>query len=89
MEAMAMEIPCVSTYVAGIPELIRDGLDGLLVPASSVDALATALKRLQEDPLLRRGLGISGCKRVLEFYNLPRNVSTLARVFIEHLPETI
>jgi len=31
MEAMAMELPCVTTQIAGIPELIRDGVDGLLV----------------------------------------------------------
>ena len=49
MEAMAMEVPCVSTCIAGIPELIRDGLDGLLVPASSADALASAIQRLIED----------------------------------------
>ena len=57
MEAMAMEVPCVSTAIAGIPELIRDGLDGLLVPASSAELLAAALERLAEDPLLRRSLG--------------------------------
>jgi colanic acid/amylovoran biosynthesis glycosyltransferase len=89
MEAMAMEVPCVSTYIAGIPELVRDGLDGLLVPASSVETLAMALRRLHEDPLLRRSLGTAGRKRVLEFYNLSRNVSSLARVWIENLPNTI
>ena len=89
MEAMAMEIPCVSTYIAGIPELIRDGLDGLLVPASSTEELALALKRLHEDPLLRRSMGVEGRKRVVEFYNLPRNVRSLARVFIEHFRNTI
>jgi glycosyltransferase involved in cell wall biosynthesis len=81
MEAMAMEIPCVSTSIAGIPELIRDGFDGLLVPASSVEALASAIERLIEDPLLRRSLGASGRKRVLALYNLPQNVALLAQVF--------
>jgi glycosyltransferase involved in cell wall biosynthesis len=85
MEAMAMEVPCVSTYVAGIPELIRDGLEGLLVPASSTEALASALQRLFDEPLLRRTLGVTGCKRVLGLYNLPLNVCSLARVFIQHL----
>lgn len=89
MEAMAMEIPCVSTTIAGIPELIRDGLDGLLVPASSVEALASALERLIEDPLLRRSLGVTGCKRVLGLYNLPHNVSLLARVFRAHAPNSL
>jgi glycosyltransferase involved in cell wall biosynthesis len=89
MEAMAMEVPCVSTRIAGIPELIRDGLDGLLVPASSADALALALQRLCEDPLLRRSLGVAGSKRVLGLYNLPENVSSLAHVFREQASNSL
>lgn len=89
MEAMAMEIPCVSTRIAGIPELIRDGLDGLLVPASSVEALASALERLIDDPSLRRSLGAAGSKRALELYNLPLNVGLLARVLRENVPKSI
>jgi glycosyltransferase involved in cell wall biosynthesis len=81
MEAMAMEVPCVSTGIAGIPELIRDGLDGLLVPASSAEALAAALERLVEEPLLRRSLGLAGCKRVHDLYNLKENASLLASIF--------
>ena len=89
MEAMAMEIPCVSTLVAGIPELIRDGLDGLLVPASSEEDLAAALQRLIDDPLLRNSLGVSGRKRALELYNLPQNVISLARILRDNSPESI
>jgi glycosyltransferase involved in cell wall biosynthesis len=81
MEAMAMEVPCVSTSIAGIPELIRNDIDGLLVPASSVEAMASALQRLFDDPLLRRRFGIAGSKRVQELYNLPRNVRFLASMF--------
>jgi glycosyltransferase involved in cell wall biosynthesis len=88
MEAMAMEIPCVSTMIAGIPELIRNGLDGLLVPASSVDALASALRRLADDPLLRSTLASAGRARVLNLYNLPRNVSTLAVCFRDNAPNS-
>jgi colanic acid/amylovoran biosynthesis glycosyltransferase len=83
MEAMAMEVPCVSTSVAGIPELIRNGLDGLLVPPSSAEAMANALGRLLENPLLRRRLGIAGSRRVQEHYNLPQNVHSLAKMFRE------
>jgi glycosyltransferase involved in cell wall biosynthesis len=87
MEAMAMEVPCVSSCVAGIPELIRDGLDGLLVPASSVEALAAALQRFFEEPLLRRSLGVAGRNRVIQVYNLPQNVCSLARVFNNQLAD--
>ena len=88
MEAMAMEVPCVSTCVAGIPELIRDGLDGLLVHASSANALALAIRRLIEDPTLRRELGAAGRKRVCDLYNLRQNVCSLALVFNQLLPDS-
>ena len=78
MEAMAMGIPCISTFVAGIPELIRDGLDGLLVPASSEQALSAALERLISDAELRRRFAIAGRQRVEEFYDLQKNVRSLA-----------
>jgi len=83
MEAMAMEVPCVSTTVAGIPELIRNGLDGLLVPASSVEAMASALGLLLDDPILRRRLGAAGRTRVEEDYDLAQNVNSLANMFRE------
>ncbi|MGB8260972.1 MAG: glycosyltransferase family 4 protein [Terracidiphilus sp.] len=86
MEAMAMGIPCVSTRVAGIPELIRDGVDGLLVAASDVDELAAALARLMDDGELRERLAASARERVLDKYNLERNVARLARLFAERVP---
>jgi glycosyltransferase involved in cell wall biosynthesis len=85
MEAMAMEIPCVTTNITGIPELIRDGIDGLLVPASDVEALVEALVRLMDDGELRGRLAKSGRARVLEHYDLGRNVETLAGIFAERI----
>ena len=73
MEAMAMEIPCVSTFVAGIPELIGDGVEGLLVPPSSEQALFTAMERMVCDADLRRNLARAGRRRVLELYDLQQN----------------
>jgi len=84
MEAMAMEIPCVSTFVAGIPELIRDGRDGLLVAASSTEELSAALERLIVDAAMRARLGASGRDRVLDLYTLPLNAQTLADAMQQH-----
>jgi glycosyltransferase involved in cell wall biosynthesis len=80
MEAMAMEVPCVATWVAGVPELIRDGIDGLLVPPAHPEALASAIMRLMDDPALAVRLGRSGRERVIECYNLARNVERLGKV---------
>ena len=85
MEAMAMEIPCVTTCITGIPELIRDGVDGLLVMPSDGDALVAALRRLIDDPELARRLGAAGRARVADRYHLPRNIDRLAAIFHSRL----
>ena len=81
MEAMAMQIPCVTTHITGIPELIRNGIDGLLVAPSDVDGLVSALSQLVDDPALCSSLGVEARKQVSKYYNLTRNVQTLAGIF--------
>jgi len=85
MEAMAMKIPCVATWIAGVPELIRDGIDGLLVPPADAEALAAALEGLMDDPALRARLGESARRRVLERYDLKRNSARLGETFRRYL----
>ena len=80
MEAMAMEVPCVATWITGVPELIRDQIDGLLVPPGSEEDLAAALARLMDDSELRLRLGKSARQRVLERFDLDRNTKALAEV---------
>ena len=89
MEAMAMAIPCVSTTVAGIPELIRDGIDGLLVMPSDDRGLAQTIGRLIEDEGLRCRLGEAGRRRVMEQYDLEKNVDLLARLFRARLGKSV
>jgi len=74
MEAMALGIPCVSTYVAGIPELIQDGVDGLLVPAANSDALYAAIEKLVTGEHLRAKYGQAAREKVLRLYDLNRNL---------------
>ncbi len=79
MEAMSLGLPCVSTYIAGIPELIRSGIDGLLVPPANAEALADAIESLVSDPAYRKSLGQSARQRVITQYNLPLNQELLAQ----------
>ena len=81
MEAMALAVACVGTSIAGIPELIRTGRDGLLVPPANVEELADAIASLAQDAALRRRLGASGRERVIAVYNLPLNHERLAGLF--------
>jgi colanic acid/amylovoran biosynthesis glycosyltransferase len=81
MEAMAMEIPCVSTWITGIPELIRNGTDGFLVAPSDVDAFADAIRKLIQDPDLRKRIGQAGRAQVLNKFDLVKNSASFAGVF--------
>jgi len=85
MEAMAMEISCVSTTIAGIPELIESGKEGVLVPPSDPDLLAAAIETLIDDPELRLRLARAGRRKVIESYNLRVNVERLAAIFERRL----
>ncbi len=87
MEAMAMEVPCVTTRITGIPELIRHGVDGLLVAPSDADELADELAQLMDNPEKRLQLGRQGRERVVEKYNLPRNVRRLEQIFRRRLEQ--
>jgi glycosyltransferase involved in cell wall biosynthesis len=64
MEAMACKKPVVASRVGGIPELVRDGTDGLLVEAGDVAGLSQAILRLLKDPDLRVRMGGAGRERV-------------------------
>lgn len=85
MEAMAIEVPCVTTRITGIPELIRDGIDGLLVTPSDDEELAGVIARMIREPELCRQLGEAGRRRVLSCYDLRTNVAHLANVFRRRL----
>ncbi len=81
MEAMALGIPCVSTYVAGIPELIQDGVQGLLVPPGNAQAFADALRTLAREEPRRLSMGVAARRKVIEQYNLPCNHERLVQTF--------
>jgi glycosyltransferase involved in cell wall biosynthesis len=71
MEAMAASLPVVGTDVNGTNELVVDGETGYLVPVDDVEALASAIERLVQDPELRARMGAAGRERILD-YSLER-----------------
>lgn len=78
MEGMAFGKPVVASRVGGIPELVRDGVDGILVDAGDVKELSTAIIKLLDDPVLRKRMGGAGKERVKEF-----SWDSTARVVLE------
>ncbi|MGZ3600246.1 MAG: glycosyltransferase family 4 protein [Ktedonobacterales bacterium] len=76
-EAMAAALPVVSTRIGAIPEMVRDGEQGLLVERGSADELYAALKQLMDSPELRMRMGNRGRETVLEEYDAGRNAQQL------------
>ena len=89
MEAMAIGRPVISTYVAGIPELVRDGLDGWLVPAGDVDALADAMQAcLRADSGQLEALGRSAHERVRQRHAIDVEAQRLHALFDAAIAES-
>lgn len=81
MEAQSQALCCLSTAVSAIPELIRDGETGFLVPPQDPKALAAALERLIRDPALRQRLGQAGFQRVRADFSMAQGITQLLRRF--------
>jgi glycosyltransferase involved in cell wall biosynthesis len=81
MEAMATRIPVVATAISGVPELVRPGETGWLVPSENVDALADALTDIYQNPAEATHRATLGQRWVLEEFELSTNVRKLASLF--------
>ncbi len=88
MEAAAMELPLISTDVAGIPELVIDGVTGIVVPQRDPRALAGAIQTLLRDDELRERLGKAARQRVLEEFTREMNGERLLAVLRPYIDET-
>ena len=82
MEAMALRRPVITTFVAGIPELVIHGETGWLVPAGDIDALARAIEDcLAATPDALARMGVVAHRRVLERHHIDREAAKLAALF--------
>lgn len=83
MEAMALQRPVVSTRIMGIPELVEDGVEGLLVPPGDLGSLVRALERLAEDRELGERIGRAGRAKVLAEFDVRDSAKQLRALFDE------
>jgi glycosyltransferase involved in cell wall biosynthesis len=82
MEALALGRPVISTYIAGIPELVESGINGWLVPPGSVDALADVMRLALNSSVHELAeMGKIGAERVTKFHNSDIEAYTLANLF--------
>jgi glycosyltransferase involved in cell wall biosynthesis len=88
MEAMALRRPVLCTCVAGVPELVRPGVDGWIFPAGDVDALADAIRELLATPTTRLDeMGEAAHRRALERHSVDTESAKLAQHFRNAHPE--
>jgi glycosyltransferase involved in cell wall biosynthesis len=83
IEALAMELPVISTTVGSIPDVVQDGVTGFVVPPRNADALANRILRLLDDPTLRVAMGRCGRALVEREYVLSRMLDRLEAVYEE------
>jgi colanic acid/amylovoran biosynthesis glycosyltransferase len=86
LEAMALGTPCVATAVAGVPEVVRHGETGLIVPERDPDALADVLATLLDDRALRRRLAVNARGLVEREFDIRRNSARLREVVAPPTP---
>jgi glycosyltransferase involved in cell wall biosynthesis len=81
IESLASGTPVVANRVGGVPDVVRDGVDGSLVEAGDIEGAAESLARLAGDPGLRARLGEAGRERVLRRYSVARLVDDVDRLY--------
>ncbi len=87
LEAMALKLPVVATRVGGIPNIIIDNVDGLLVPSNDADSLASAIEKMLSSPDLMKTMGSSAYQKVKQHYSIntyTRNVLALLNTVKMH-----
>jgi glycosyltransferase involved in cell wall biosynthesis len=82
LESMAQGVPCIGTEVGGIPELIENGVSGLLVPPRDPEALAEALLCLADDPSLRFRMGDAARARVQGPFHLHHTIDKTRDLYL-------
>ncbi|MBO9097017.1 MULTISPECIES: glycosyltransferase family 4 protein [unclassified Rhizobium] len=83
VEASSQRLACISTRVSGVPELLIDGENGLLVSSEDPTGLARALETAIRDPALRDRLGLAAERRVRENFDYHSSIRHLSRLFEE------
>jgi glycosyltransferase involved in cell wall biosynthesis len=87
IESMAAAVPVVATKVGGVSEVVRDGVDGLLVPPGEPAALADAMLRLLAEPDLRNRMGASARRRAATCFSLERMVRQTEALYLQLLQD--
>ncbi len=83
IEALASGLPVISTNVYGIPELVQDGVEGILVSPGDEKALAQAIETLANNPGLRQKMGQNGRLKIETEFNIKKSAERLCTLFFD------
>jgi glycosyltransferase involved in cell wall biosynthesis len=83
IEASACELPVIVSDVGGLPEVVKDGVTGFVVPSENPEAAAQAMEKLVLDPGLRQRMGQAGRANVSQSYSWNRNVEKMISVYTD------
>lgn len=85
LEAMAAARPVVATAVGGVPELVDDGVNGLLVPPGDAEVLAQGIVKLARDPALRYKMGMAGRRKALDRFDIAHTAREYEMLYLRLL----
>jgi len=83
LEAASYGLPCIVSAVGGVPAVIEDGVNGLLIEPRDVDGLRNAMKKLIDDPALRRELGTRARRTIETRFSWDQSAKEIVRIYNE------
>ena len=86
IESLASAVPVVATAVGGVPDLVRDGINGILTPPRDSQAIARASITLLQDPGRRARMGASGRESVIPEHEVETLVGRMTRLYLSLVP---
>ncbi len=88
MEAAAYALPVIAARSGGLPEIVVDGLTGVLVDSNNAEQLAVAIHTLSQSPHRRREMGLAGRRRVFENFTVEKMVAEFEALLMSSAPST-
>ena len=81
IEAMAMKLPVISTEITGIPEIVDNEVNGILIPPNDIKALTASIERLINQPELRKKFAEKAREKVEQRFDINKNINSYVNLF--------